>query len=380
MTPARRWGQSGLPSALGLRLTSGLALALVLSGCGTPGAPLAPSLNLPDTVNDLAATRTGDRVTLTWKMPRKNTDKLLLKSDIPVRVCRKQSSGPCVAVPGNLLLAPNAAGAFTETLPPDLSAGSPRSLTYCVELLNRNGRSAGVSNAAVVLAGEAPLPVDNLTATVIKTGVVLRWTPAGQEQSLGAVRLHRTLLTPSAAKPKSEPGVMAPVPEPIEQSLLVEPSPDPAQSNRALDKAIRFGETYEYRAQRVARVPVDGKTLELAGALSAPIRVESLDIFPPTVPVGLAAVATLGQAATETAIDLSWQPVTDSKLAGYAVYRHEADTPWQRISPAQPIVPPGFHDAHVKPGHSYRYAVTAIDQAGHESARSAETEETVPNP
>jgi fibronectin type 3 domain-containing protein len=84
------------------------------------------------------------------------------------------------------------------------------------------------------------------------------------------------------------------------------------------------------------------------------------------------------------AIDLSWQPVAESDLAGYAVYRSERvgerDAPWQRISPAEPLVPPDFHDAQVQPGHTYRYAVSSIDQGGHESARSAETEETVPNP
>jgi hypothetical protein len=30
------------------------------------------------------------------------------------------------------------------------------------------------------------------------------------------------------------------------------------------------------------------------------------------------------------------------------------------------------------PGHTYRYAVTALDKLGHESARSEETTETVP--
>jgi hypothetical protein len=34
----------------------------------------------------------------------------------------------------------------------------------------------------------------------------------------------------------------------------------------------------------------------------------------------------------------------------------------------------------VQPGHTYMYAVSAVDQQGHESARSAEAEETVPGP
>jgi hypothetical protein len=34
----------------------------------------------------------------------------------------------------------------------------------------------------------------------------------------------------------------------------------------------------------------------------------------------------------------------------------------------------------VQPGHTYFYAVSAIDQEGHQSARSAEAQETVPGP
>jgi fibronectin type 3 domain-containing protein len=153
-----------------------------------------------------------------------------------------------------------------------------------------------------------------------------------------------------------------------------------SQSGRTLDKSVRFGQVYEYRAQHVARVALEGQMLELAGELSAPIRVEAEDIFPPAVPPGLAAVATAGDAGTEPSIDLSWQPVTDPDLAGYRVYRREAGEAWRLISPAQSNVPPAYHDAQVQPGHTYSYSVSAIDQGGHESARSAETEETVPQP
>jgi hypothetical protein len=365
-----RLGWAALPVAL--------AAGLAIAGCGTPGAPLPPSLKLPDQVKDLSAVRTGNQVSLTWTMPKKNTDKLLLKGNIPVRVCRKEGSGSCVQAEGQPQFAPGADGVYTESLPQPLATGVPRPLTYFVELTNRNGRSAGLSNDAVVLAGEAPGQVSGLAAQVRKDGIALRWTPdhaAAHEQTSTAIRLHRKLLTPVAAK--SSQGPLAPPPEPIEQNLLVETG---AQSGRTLDKNIRFGQVYEYRAQRVARITVDGQTQELAGELSAPIRVEALDIFPPAVPTGLAAVATAGDTGTETSIDLSWQPVTDPDLAGYRVYRREAGGAWQRISPAQPIVPPAYHDAQVQPGHTYSYSVSAIDQGGHESARSAETEETVSQP
>jgi hypothetical protein len=173
---------------------------------------------------------------------------------------------------------------------------------------------------------------------------------------------------------------MSAPPEPVVRNLFV----DPDASGRALDSDIRFGESYEYRAQRVARVTESGQTLELAGPLSAPIRVDALDIFPPAVPQGLAAVATAGENGNPPAIDLSWQPDTGPGLAGYVVYRRETSagesSDWQRISPAQPLIGPGFHDSNVQAGHSYMYAVSAAGQNGHESARSAEAGDTVPAP
>ena len=372
MRTVHKLGRAALPAVL--------AIGLAFTGCGTPGAPMPPSLKLPDPVTDLSASRTGNQVSLTWAMPKKNTDKLLLKGNVPVRVCRKEYEGVCAPVAADLVFAPGAEGAFTETLPPALAAGAPRALTYFVELNNRNGRSAGLSNAAVVLAGEAPAAVANLTAEVRKDGAILRWTPdsPATQPSVGtAIRLRRKLLTPQPeAKPKSQQGLLAPPPEPVEQTLLV----DFNAQGRALDKEIRFGETYEYRAQRVTRVTAGSLTLEMAGELSAPVRVEALDIFPPAVPTGLAAVATAASAGTEAAIDLSWQPDIEADLAGYAVYRRGGDESWQRISPAEPLAGPAFHDAHVQPGQTYRYAVSAIDQGSHESARSVEAEETVPNP
>jgi hypothetical protein len=366
-----RFGWAGLPVAL--------AAGLVLSGCGTPGAPLPPSLNLPERVTDLAAIRAGNQVSLTWIMPKKNTDKLLLKGNIQARVCRKEGAGACEPAAVDLLLAPGAAGNFTETLPAALASGAPRPVAYFVELRNRNGRSAGLSNAAVVLAGEAPAPVTGLVAEVRKNGVALRWTP---ESGADAIRLHRKLLTPEpVAKPKPQQGLLAAPPEPVEESLLVEAGEQAGRAlDRALDKEIRFGQVYEYRAQRLARVTVDGRALELAGTFSAPVRVEALDVFPPEVPTGLAAVATAAAAGTEASIDLSWQPGTEAGLAGYAVYRREGGGGWQRISPTEPLIAPAFRDNRVQPGHTYRYSVSAIDQGGHESARSAEAEETAPNP
>jgi hypothetical protein len=380
------WGRKFIgyagPVAPGTALLVGLAAALTLGGCGMPGAPLPPTLNLALPISDLAAIRAGDSVSLTWTMPKKNTDKLLLKGNLQVRICRREgATGSCATI-SNLQLAPEAAGKFNEILPAALTVGVARELSYFVEVRNRNGRSAGLSNPAVVLAGEAPAAITGLQAEVRKQGVVLRWNPGSDEQSPAAIRLHRKLLTRATAKVNAElKGPLSAPPEPVELSLLVDARVAGGHAlAKALDKNIRFGETYEYRVQRVARVTVDGQMQELDGPLSAPVQVEARDVFPPAVPAGLAAVAIIGENGTEPAIDLSWQPDTEPDLAGYIVYRREGDGSWQRISPAQLVVGPAFHDPHVQAGRSYIYAVSAVDQGGHESERSGEAQETIPGP
>lgn len=337
-----------------------------MAGCGTPGAPLPPSLNLASPVADLTAARTGNHVELGWTMPKRNTDKLLLKGAVTVRVCRADGGAACVDA-GTLVAEPGAHASWAEELPAAEATGGARVLQYFVELKNKNGRSAGRSNAAAVAAGAPPGAVAGLAAEVRKAGVVLRWKADGEPEP---VRLQRTLLTPKAAPKKTGP--LAEQPEPTQATLRV----DDVDPGRALDKTARFGETYAYRAQRVALVTVDGTTLELPGALSDAVKVDVKDVFPPAAPAGLAAVAVTGEGGA--AIDLSWQPNTEDDVTGYAVYRREGEGPWARISPAAPVVGPAFHDAAVTAGHTYRYAVTAVDQNGHESGRSAETEETVP--
>jgi hypothetical protein len=361
-----------LQSALAI---AGLSAALLLAGCGTPGAPAPPSLKLPERVTDLTAVRAGDTVQLHWTTPKKTTDHLLIQSEMKAAVCRRQATGACVPA-GEVSVAPGANGEFRETLPAALVSGEPRKLDYFVELKSPKGRSAGISNAALVLAGPAPAPIVGLSAEVRADGVALHWIAGAAGQS-GGVRLHRKLLDPPAPEKKSQSGPMAPTQEPVLRDLFVD-EPATGRQAGALDSTARFGEAYEYSAQRVVRVALgvpDGKTpLELTGEISAPIRVNVIDTFPPAVPQDLVAVLV----PEEKTIDLSWQPDTDADLAGYIVYRAESDSTWTRISGAQPLEGPAFRDRTVQAGHSYRYAVTAIDLTGQESRHSAEARESMP--
>src|SRR5277367_3492887 len=71
-------------------LTRLLALGapLMIAACATMGPPQPPSLQLPKPPTDLRAARKGDRVTLTWTTPSVTTDRQMVRSVGPTRICR----------------------------------------------------------------------------------------------------------------------------------------------------------------------------------------------------------------------------------------------------------------------------------------------------
>src|SRR5258707_15162749 len=75
---------SNLIPRLGLCL---LALSLLV-GCGSPGVPLPPSLELARPVSDLRAVRKGNTVYLTWSVPEGTTDRHNIDHPGPTEVCR----------------------------------------------------------------------------------------------------------------------------------------------------------------------------------------------------------------------------------------------------------------------------------------------------
>ena len=96
---------------------------------------------------------------------------------------------------------------------------------------------------------------------------------------------------------------------------------------------------------------------------SQEVSVTPRDIFPPSPPVNLAAIAGV------SSVELNWDRSSDPDLKSYRVYRNDAVI-------LQDVDTPSFSDKQVKAGERYRYTVTAIDQSGNESAKSAVVEVT----
>lgn len=348
-----------------------------LSGCALAGNPQPPTLWLPLPVKDLTAARAGNEVRLHWTMPRDTTDKVTLKGPQKAHFCwswvqsagARSAAAPCKAA-GDGSFAPVKPVEISLPLPAELTSGATRAVAFFVELQNPGGKTAGPSNPALVATGAAPPAVTGLAAETRAEGVVLHWDKVTPEPAL-VLRIHRDLVkVAGAAKPGESQGAAPP-----EQQTL-EVNPDPEDAGEALDRDAILDHTWRYTAERVLHVEVDQHTLEIAGTASTAVTIKAKDVFPPQVPHGVAAVVD----EQAHAIDLSWMPDSDSDLAGYVVYRREvaAGATAERISGAKPLVPSSFSDAAVVPGHRYRYAVSAVDRDGNESARSEEVEEELP--
>jgi len=343
---------------------------LFLTGCGMPAAPQPPSLKLSEPVKDLSASRVGDDVHLRWTMPKRTTDHLMLEGDQRVHICRKLENGPCNAV-ADILQPPQKPAEYTDHLPVTLRDGSPKLLTYLIQMENHAKKTAGDSNPAYTAAGAAPAVITGFTAEVQPDGVLLHWMP-GPTESSQVVRLTRILV---AKQGESKSVESAGTPPPEQQRLEV--SLGASDPGKALDKDAAFNHTYRYTAVRVLTLTLDKHAIELLGVASDPATLTARDVFPPHTPSDVAAVAD----PDARAIDLSWAPNQENDLAGYIVYRRDLATEMQRtrISPAGvPLVAPAFHDAHVEAGHRYAYSVSAVDRDGNESPRSAEVEEGLP--
>lgn len=259
---------------------------------------------------------------------------------------------------------------FTAKLPTELTAGPPRPVAFYLELQNHPGKTAGPSNTAWVAAGSGPPAVAGLRAEAQAEGVVVHWNSAAPQTGM-VLRMHRELV-PQASRVK--PDLANSVPPPEVQVLEV--NLDKSDPGQALDRDAPLDHVWKYSVERVVKVEVDHRVLEIPGPASDKVIIDARDVFPPAVPGDVSAVAD----EQARAIDLSWAPDTDADLAGYVVYRRDVTVSgaMERISGSAPVVAPSFGDTKIVAGHRYAYAVSAVDVDGNESARSGEVEEGLP--
>jgi len=346
----------------------------LLTACATMNPPLPPSLDLPRPPTDLRASRKGDRVNLTWTIPTATTDRRTIHSVGSTRICRSvateitQCGTPVGELPSQTVASAGkagskpATGSFTDTLPASLLSDVPSAtVTYAVEVLNSEGRGAGLSNRArVPLVPTLPPPQD-FQARLTAQGIVLSWASEAAPPNSGPSIHHivRVYRNPLGSQERS---LVGEVPLGGDHTLT--------------DSSFEWEKTYQYRAQTVTVIHEANKPeVQVEGSDTPDQFIFADDIFPPAIPAGLqAAFSGPGQ---QPFVDLIWAPNTDLDLAGYNVYRHEPGTAPVRLN-SELVKTPAYRDTAVVPGKTYIYSVSAVDLRGNESARSQEVVESVP--
>lgn len=400
------------------RAVAAVAVAACWTGCGQPGPPRPPSRNIALAPQQFTATREGERINLSWTVPAQTTDGARLRGPVRFYECvwpadladtPPPPTAPCPSLrpllgPAAVPQQPLTAQQSLTALRTPMTAGT--SLAFvAMATANPNAELSAWSVPVRVSLLQAPPPPSNITAKLSREGVVLSWnvgTPARQ-----AIRVYRRISTPApttpAAAPKSEvtpeapskavataqapnkakapaakPGiptifgtrerrtVSAPTAAPAPEALADLP---PDQTSY-VDRNVQWGASYVYTLRSV----VGTGPAEAESADSAPASAVVKNVFPPPVPSGVEALATPG---TPAAVDLSWQPVDSTDLAGYNVYARSVSAgsnaapgaEWQKRNTTL-VLTPVFHDTPVAPGR-FEYAVTSVNPNGFESAKSA---------
>jgi hypothetical protein len=327
------------------------AAALFLVGCGYVGDPLPPLANVPPRITDLAAVQRGTRIVVQFTVPASTTE------------------GHPIPPPLRLDLRAGTADQFEENqwaesarrIPPSAMAGecntkpgqevcptaryeipsadwTGKEVIFGVRAVGGNGKQSGWSNFVVVPVVTPPAKPTGIVPSAVPQGVRLTWPTGGTD-----FRVFR----------KSGDGEFAPVAN--------------VKSSEWTDTTTEFGKPYTYLVQSIVTL---ANHKEAESDLSEEVSITPSDTFPPAAPKGV-------QTSTApNSIELNWERNTEEDLSGYRVYRAEGNGALEKIADVSAV--PSYSDRKVEHGKTYRYAITALDQAGNESPRSSAVDVGMP--
>jgi hypothetical protein len=347
-----------------------LVAALTIVGCGKVGSPVAPEVRVPAPVSNLRGVVEDDAVTLEWTNPQRRADQSRLRNLLEARVYRTDDDG--VVPPKPALLAHGRIAGYRELarLPvAAVGADAPRAST--IRFVDREGLRHGRRYTYVVIAedaeGRISPPSNRLSITLIAPpdAPPAPTATAGD----GEVRLR---WQPPARLVDGDPA--GPLAHEVLRAATADSAPDavfavPAGQLEYLDRAVENERTYHYAVRAIRQEA--GTTAR--GAPSPRVAATPGRATAPAPPTNLVA------APSADAVRLSWTASPDRNVAAYVVYRAATAGEAARIGSVRAPATT-FTDRDVRPGGTYRYAVTAQDASAraNESLPSNEVSVTLP--
>jgi hypothetical protein len=357
------------------------AMAALLAGCGYTGDPKPPAMRRPERVRDLAAAQRGSKINVTFILPQETTEGLRIERppDIEMRIgqgpdpwdeARWVAGSQRIPVPAwePLRGVSATARAAAKSIG---AAGASGAMTAAQR--RRAARQAAAATAQQRrewYSRDIAIDAAPYTGKPVVIGVKVHG-PKGRDDGWSFVNLN---VLPPLAAPRSVTPVdarnavhltwTADAPQfrifrrkPADTDWTqIGESTQPAFD----DVTAGYGNAWEYSVQSVRQA--EGAVTE--SELSAPVTFTPHDRFAPEQPTGLSAIA------GASTIELSWNSVTDADLAGYRVYRGG-------VKIADGLTAAVYSDKDVSAGSRYSYQVSAVDQAGNESEKSAPQEITM---
>lgn len=216
---------------------------------------------------------------------------------------------------------------------------------YAISALDRSGNESAKSPPVLARPRDTMPPArpQGLAARALDNGrVVLSWTP-NADADLYAYRLY---LAAGDGTPQFQ-----------NELPIREPKPGTTVTHE-VNLDVNSEATYRY-----ALTAVDAGENE--SPMSETVSVRLPDHVPPAAPIMRAIQAESG------ALALGWVPSASRDVAAYLIWRGESPEDMKRLND-KPIAADAleYRDGKAPPGSMLYYAVSAVDQAGNESARS----------
>jgi len=308
---------------------------LCIAACGVKGSPQPALRKAPPPVRQIEIWPREDGNLIKWTVPPADSggDQTHAAAFIILRCARTpgENAWSKVGKVGTVSAPPE--GEVAAWQDRDVKAG--HAYRYQVAPVDSNGRMGKESPAVEAQWETPPGAPQDLRAEPGDRSVTLEWDPPTGDAPIEGYFVYRA--TPGGFERMTDIAVA---------------------SNSFFDAALQNGETYRYvvRATRLA-----GTNL-IEGPPSKEVEAKPADLIAPQVPVGVDAFP------VEGGVLVQWWPNDEPDLAGYIVYRAEKKES-VRIT-AQPIGDAQYLDVSARAGNVYFYTVTAIDNAGNESAMS----------
>jgi hypothetical protein len=335
--------------------------------CGKRGPIYPPLIKIPQKIENVETFQRGNTLVLQWSNPSSYISGDPIEGDITVELWLLKVEKEPDEQQGELseenfasksklhetieqkdfikFLDPERKSSDVLTYTYDLSSEelTQKVFVFRLRIKDSKGRESDFYSLTPLIPQSIPLPPLDPEAQMLKTSVVIEWTPPEENvdsstpASVVGYNVYRESETEAFHR--------------VNSALIEE--------TRFVDSDFVYNVTYRYYVRASATKSSPYSESENSNA----IEILTEDTLIPLAPKGLVAIA------GEDFISLSWDSNKEKDLAGYRVWRR-SDGEEEFVAVTELVAENVYHDTNVVKNQRYFYSITALDVNRNESQRS----------